>query len=81
MSLADDQGRHGVTVNCLASGWFYTRQNQVMQRNPASVRYLTARKPVKRLGRPGDLGGAVVFLASESNRYLTSQTLLVDDSI
>jgi gluconate 5-dehydrogenase len=53
MSLADDWGKHGVTVNCL----------------------------VKRPGQPHDLDAAVVFLAAESSRYVTGQTLLVDGGI
>jgi NAD(P)-dependent dehydrogenase (short-subunit alcohol dehydrogenase family) len=81
MSLADDWGRHGVTVNCLAPGWFKTRQNEVLYQNAAWVEYLTDRIPVKRPGRPDDLDGAVVFLASESSRYVTGQTLLVDGGI
>ncbi len=56
MSLADDWGKHGVTVNCLA---------------PA----------LKRPGEPQDLDAAVVFLAAESSRYITGQTLLVDGGI
>jgi NAD(P)-dependent dehydrogenase (short-subunit alcohol dehydrogenase family) len=81
MSLADDWGRHGVTVNCLAPGWFQTRQNEVMYKNAAWVEYLTDRIPVKRPGMPDDLDGALVFLASESSRYVTGQTLLVDGGI
>ena len=81
MSLADDWGKHGVTVNCLAPGWFRTAQNQVLYENAAWVEYLTDRIPVKRPGRPDDLDGAVVFLASESSRYFTGQTLLVDGGI
>jgi gluconate 5-dehydrogenase len=81
MSLADDWGKHGVTVNCLAPGWFKTQQNRVMYENPGWVEYLTDRIPVKRPGRPDDLDGAVVFLASESSRYVTGQTLLVDGGI
>ncbi len=81
MSLADDWGRHGVTVNCLAPGWFRTRQNEVMYENAEWLAYLTDRIPVKRPGKPDDLDGAVVFLASESSRYITGQTLLVDGGI
>lgn len=81
MSLADDWGRYGVTVNCLAPGWFHTRQNEVLYKNAAWVEYLTDRIPMKRPGRPEDLDGALVFLASESSRYITGQTILVDGGI
>jgi NAD(P)-dependent dehydrogenase (short-subunit alcohol dehydrogenase family) len=81
MSLADDWGPHGVTVNCLAPGWFKTAQNQVLYENKEWVEYLVDRIPVKRPGDVHDLDGAIVFLASESSRYVTGQTLLVDGGI
>lgn len=81
MSLADDWGRHGVTVNALAPGWFRTEQNRAMYEDEGWVEYLVERIPVKRPGRPDDLDGAVVFLASEASRYVTGQTLLVDGGI
>jgi len=81
MSLADDWGVHGITVNCLAPGWFKTSQNAVMYDNGEWLDYLCDRIPLKRPGQPTDLDGAVVFLASESSRYVTGQTLLVDGGI
>jgi NAD(P)-dependent dehydrogenase (short-subunit alcohol dehydrogenase family) len=81
MSLADDWGKYGVTVNCLAPGWFRTAQNNVLYEDKEWVEYLTERIPVKRPGKPQDLDGAVVFLASEASRYVTGQTLLVDGGI
>ncbi len=81
MSLADDWGVHGITVNCLAPGWFKTAQNQVLYENAAWVEYICDRIPLKRPGQPDDLDGAVVFLASESSRYVTGQTLLVDGGV
>lgn len=81
MSLADDWGRYGITVNCLAPGWFKTAQNQVMYENQEWVDYLVDRIPLKRPGQPTDLEGAVVFLASDASEYVTGQTLLVDGGI
>jgi NAD(P)-dependent dehydrogenase (short-subunit alcohol dehydrogenase family) len=81
MSLADDWGKYGVTVNCLAPGWFQTEQNKVLYENKEWVEYLCDRIPLKRTGRPQDLDAAVVFLAAESSRYVTGQTLLVDGGI
>jgi gluconate 5-dehydrogenase len=81
MSLADDWGIHGITVNCLAPGWFKTSQNAVMYENQQWVDYLCDRIPLKRPGQPADLEGAVVFLASDASAYITGQTLLVDGGI
>jgi gluconate 5-dehydrogenase len=81
MSLADDWGKHGITVNCLAPGWFRTEQNKVLYENQEWVEYLCDRIPLKRPGQPEDLDAAVVFLAAESSRYVTGQTLLVDGGI
>jgi gluconate 5-dehydrogenase len=81
MSLADDWGPHGVTVNCLAPGWFKTAQNAAMYEDAEWVAMLKERIPVRRPGQPSDLEGAVVFLASEASAYVTGQTLLVDGGI
>jgi NAD(P)-dependent dehydrogenase (short-subunit alcohol dehydrogenase family) len=78
MSLADDWGPHGITVNCLAPGWFQTDQNKVMYEDPEWVAYLVDRIPVRRPGQPTDLEGPIVFLASDASEYITGQTLLVD---
>jgi NAD(P)-dependent dehydrogenase (short-subunit alcohol dehydrogenase family) len=81
MSLADDWGKYGITVNCLAPGWFRTDQNKIMYDDQEWVAYITDRIPVKRPGAANDLDGAIVFLASESARYVTGQTLLVDGGV
>lgn len=87
MSLADDWGPHCVTVNCLAPGWFKTEQNKVLYENQEWLEYLVDRIPLRRPGnagrpgQPGDLEGAVVFLASDASAYITGQTLLVDGGI
>ena len=81
MSLADDWGPHGITVNCLAPGWFKTEQNKVMYEDPEWVAYLIDRIPMRRPGKMSDLEGPVIFLASDASEYVTGQTLLVDGGI
>jgi gluconate 5-dehydrogenase len=81
MSLADDWGPFGITVNCLAPGWFKTKQNEVLYQNQKWVEYICDRIPLKRPGQPDDLAGAVIFLASDACLYITGQTLLVDGGI
>jgi NAD(P)-dependent dehydrogenase (short-subunit alcohol dehydrogenase family) len=78
MSMADEWGRHGVTVNCLAPGWFRTEQTAALYDNPAWVEYLCDRLPLKRPGGVEELDGALLFLASRASSYVTGQTLLVD---
>lgn len=81
MSLADDWGAYGVTVNCLAPGWFKTAQNAVLYEDQEWVEYIKDRIPLKRPGLPNDLDGAIIFLASDASAYLTGQTILVDGGI
>jgi gluconate 5-dehydrogenase len=65
MSIADDWGRHGVTVNCLAPGWFRTEQNTGMYEDKEWADELCDPLPLKR-PRILKTGTAVVFLAAES---------------
>jgi NAD(P)-dependent dehydrogenase (short-subunit alcohol dehydrogenase family) len=81
MALADDWGIRGITVNCLSPGWFKTEQNKVLYEDSEWVEYLCDRIPLKRPGKPHDLDGAVVFLASDASEYVTGQNLLVDGGI
>jgi NAD(P)-dependent dehydrogenase (short-subunit alcohol dehydrogenase family) len=81
MSLADDWGIHGITVNCLAPGWFKTEQTKVLYEDQEWLDYICDRIPLKRPGRPNDLDGTVVFLASDASEYVTGQMILVDGGI
>jgi gluconate 5-dehydrogenase len=81
MSLAHDWGEYGITVNCLAPGWFKTAQNRALYEDAGWVEYLCERIPLGRPGAPGDLDGALLLLASEAGRYITGQTILVDGGI
>ena len=77
-SLAAEWGKHGITVNVLAPGWFKTEQTSVLFENKEWVNYITDRIPLKRPGEPHDLDGSIVFLASDASRYITGQLILVD---
>ena len=79
--MAAEFGKHGITVNCLAPGWFRTEQNKVLYDDRAWVAELVDRIPVHRPGKPDDLDGAVVFLSSREAEYVTGQILLVDGGI
>jgi len=81
MSLADEWGKYGITVNCLAPGWFKTSQTKSLFQDKEWVEYICDRIPLKRPGRPKDLDGIIVFLASDDSEYITGQTILVDGGI
>jgi gluconate 5-dehydrogenase len=81
MSLAHDWGPHGITVNCLAPGWFKTAQNRALYDDPGWVEYLCEHIPLGRPGAPGDLDGALLLLASDASHYITGQTILVDGGV
>ncbi len=81
MSLSHDWGPHGITVNCLAPGWFKTEQNASLYEDKDWVEYVEERIPLARVGRPGDLDGTCIFLSSDASAYITGQTILVDGGI
>jgi NAD(P)-dependent dehydrogenase (short-subunit alcohol dehydrogenase family) len=68
--------RHGVTVNAVAPGFFLTRMTQGLIEHGEEL--VAAASPMKRIGRPGELKGVVLFLASEASSYVTGQILAVD---
>lgn len=75
--LACQWARHGVRVNALAPGYFPTESSAGMT-DEASQRYLRTGCPMRRMGEPGELDGALLFLASSASTYMTGQVLTVD---
>ncbi|WP_243030524.1 SDR family oxidoreductase [Thermus altitudinis] len=74
--LAVKWGRFGIRVNALAPGFFPTRMTEKVL--PKAEPLLKATLPLGRSGRPGELGGAVLFLASPASDYITGVVLPVD---
>jgi NAD(P)-dependent dehydrogenase (short-subunit alcohol dehydrogenase family) len=66
----------GIRVNAISPGPF--PPDAVQQRDPAFAAALTQKVPLGRLGKPDDLAGAAVFLASSASRYVTGANLPVD---
>ena len=66
----------GIRVNAISPGAF--PPDAAQQREPAFAAALTQKVPLGRLGKPEDLGGAVVFLASSASRFVTGANLPVD---
>ncbi|MGW2638051.1 SDR family oxidoreductase [Streptomyces sp. NPDC001348] len=77
-ALANEWAPHGVNVNAIAPGYIATDNTQALQDDPARSRSILDRIPAGRWGRPDDLAGATVFLASDAAAYVHGAILPVD---
>ncbi|MEU7000723.1 glucose 1-dehydrogenase [Nonomuraea sp. NPDC046570] len=78
-NMAYEWGRYGIRVNSIAPGYMRTAMTADLLPSPeAEERLIDRHIPLGRVGEPGDLAGAVVFLASPAASYVTGHTLTVD---
>lgn len=77
-ALAADLGPSGTTVNSVAPGTFATDVNEDLVHDPDWTHWLRTRTALGRWGRPGEIAGIVVFLASDAASFITGQTIPVD---
>ncbi|OIO55739.1 hypothetical protein AUJ46_00385 [Candidatus Peregrinibacteria bacterium CG1_02_54_53] len=68
----------GITVNAIGPGAIDTPMVAMIKDDPASMKSITDRVPMKRMGKPEEIAAAVVFLASDEASYVTGATLFVD---
>ena len=76
--LGAEWAPHNINVNAIAPGYMATRNTQALQDDPVRNRQILERIPAGRWGKPEDLKGAVVFLASEASNYIHGYTVAVD---
>jgi gluconate 5-dehydrogenase len=79
--MAIDLGKHGIQVNGLGPGYFKTELTQALVDDAAFSTWLAGRTPSGRWGEVGELGGAVVFLASGASSFVNGHILYVDGGI
>ena len=77
-ALANEWAAYGINVNAIAPGYFATNNTAALQADKKRNAEILGRIPAGRWGRPDDMGGAVVFLASEASNYVQGITLPVD---
>ncbi len=70
--------KDSIRVNAVAAGVTESRMTAQMLKIPAMMAPVLARTPLKRVGQPQDVAGAVLFLTSAAASYITGQTVLVD---
>ena len=75
--LAMEWARHGIQVNAIAPGYVETELNREFWATPAGQR-LIERIPQRRIGRPEDLDGALLLLASDAGAWMTGSVVVVD---
>jgi 3-oxoacyl-[acyl-carrier protein] reductase len=76
-ALAMEEGRYGITVNCVAPGFIETEMIQALPTYETIKERAIAAQPVKRVGRPQDIADAIAFLASERASFISGEVLHV----
>ncbi|RXH24326.1 3-oxoacyl-ACP reductase FabG [Bradyrhizobium zhanjiangense] len=76
-ALAIEEGRYGVTINCVAPGFMETEMVQALGSYETIKERAVAMQPIKRVGQPNDIADAVAFLASERASFITGEVLHV----
>ena len=76
--LALEWGPHGVRVNALAPGFILTDLTQKLWSDPGMQAWGKTNTPMERLGKPEDMVGTAIFLASPAAAFMTGQILYVD---
>jgi NAD(P)-dependent dehydrogenase (short-subunit alcohol dehydrogenase family) len=75
--LAREWARHSIRVNALCPGYFESEMTRAYLRTPGGKRMVQA-IPMRRIGEPGELDGALLLLASEAGSYMTGTTIVLD---
>jgi NAD(P)-dependent dehydrogenase (short-subunit alcohol dehydrogenase family) len=80
-NYAVEYGPDNVRVNCIAPGLIKTDFARALWENPEAEKRVNQQTPLRRLGDPEDIAGAVVYLASPAGRYMTGQAMVVDGGV
>jgi NAD(P)-dependent dehydrogenase (short-subunit alcohol dehydrogenase family) len=76
--LADEFASQNIRVNCVSPGLIRSFSSQPLWRNDAVLGAITQGIPLRRIGEPEDIAGAVIFLSSQAGSYVTGSAIIVD---
>lgn len=77
-SLACEWARFGINVNCVCPGFVETPLIKDNLENEKWLAYMNMRTPMRRLAKPEDVAGSVLFLASDMAQFITGTSIVVD---
>ena len=77
-SLSNEWASQGVNVNCIAPGYMATEMNTALIADATRSRQIMDRIPAGRWGKPEDMVGAAIYLASSASDYVNGSTIIVD---
>jgi NAD(P)-dependent dehydrogenase (short-subunit alcohol dehydrogenase family) len=80
-SLAGEWGPKGVRVNCVAPGLVKTDFARALWEDEERVKRRCATTPLRRIGEPDEIAGAVAYLGSDASSFMTGQTIVVDGGV
>jgi gluconate 5-dehydrogenase len=77
-AMAAEWAAHGIQANAIGPGYMLTDMNEALINNPDFDGWVKGRTPAKRWGKPDELIGVAVFLASSASDYVNGQIIFVD---
>ena len=80
-NYAVEYGPDGVRVNCIAPGLIRTDFARALWEDTERVRAANEQVPLRRIGEPEEIAGAVVFLAADASQFMTGQALVIDGGV
>jgi NAD(P)-dependent dehydrogenase (short-subunit alcohol dehydrogenase family) len=80
-TLAGEWGPQKVRINCIAPGLVKTDFARALWEDEAMLSRRTATTPLRRIGEPDEIAGAVAYLGSDASTFMTGQTIVIDGGV
>jgi gluconate 5-dehydrogenase len=80
-SMTAEWAEHGIQINGIGPGYMITDMNEALLSNQQFDSWVKARTPARRWGKPEELAGAAIFLASSASDYISGQMIYIDGGI